>query len=484
MKIKKNSKSRSGPWRAVLIGFLLFAVGAGIFICRQQSLSKLSSKLHLEAPAQALSQTLGSALPSLELLPKLTRKMTILLMGVDSNGVDTDPFQNTRSDTMMLLSVDPTANKVAVISIPRDSRVHIPNHGTDKINAAHALGGAQLAMQTLSETFGIPVDHYVEVDTAGLKKLFEILGPVEVLVEREMHYVDHTARLTVDLQPGLQQLSPEQAEQYVRYRNDGKGDIGRIERQQWFIRQAARKLKEPQVVLKLPQLMYLAYECIRTDLPLQDALSIAAYAKDFPQEKILTATLPGDARYIGGGSYWVPDVQADQEVFGRLLGITPVPAQTCEFAHSALAPQNQFQTVALTQAVHNGRPLADGEVAKPLTVAIKYPAGCESLSAVLADQLTQGGFKIKYRFQIAAGDCQHEVITQQSLRVSEDVYKRIYHAVPDLQGFPVSLTLESRPTTDFTIIISPTSQLPSLLPRTEDKPVALGIGATGAVRQN
>jgi len=72
-------------------------------------------------------------------------------MGVDSNGLNTDPFLGTRSDTMMLVNIDPFENKVGVISIPRDSRVRIPNHGVDKINSAHAYGGAELSMQTVRE---------------------------------------------------------------------------------------------------------------------------------------------------------------------------------------------------------------------------------------------------------------------------------------------------------------------------------------------
>ena len=83
-------------------------------------------------------------------------------MGVDSNGRDTERFTGCRSDTMMIASLDPASGKASLVSLPRDSRVRIAeNHGVDKINAAHALGGPELAVKTVSEDFGVPIDHYV-----------------------------------------------------------------------------------------------------------------------------------------------------------------------------------------------------------------------------------------------------------------------------------------------------------------------------------
>ncbi len=431
-------------------------------------------------------------------------------MGVDSNGLKADPFLGTRSDTMMLVSIDPVLNKVGVVSIPRDSRVRVPNHGVDKINSAHAFGGPELAMQTVREAFGVPVDHYIAVDTGGLKKLFEILGPVEVLVEKEMHYVDHSAKLNVDLQPGLQQLSPAQAEEYVRFRHDARGDIGRIERQQWFVRQAAKKFKDPQIVLKLPELVCLGYQCIRTDLPMQDVLGIAAYAKDFPHEKVVTAMLPGDARYIGGGSYWIPDSLAGQVMFARILGCSVSEIQSLESAKNSTAnlagpgvsasaataggaiasaalntgvtplasstgghdsstnlnlpSSSSAQASTLSQDSRSSKRLAglDCDMSKPPSVTIKYPHGAEALSQAIADQLTQAGFKIKYRFQIADADCQHELLIEQSPRANDESSGKMCQSIPELQNFPRSLAIEARPSSDFTIIISSDSQMPSI----------------------
>ena len=465
-------------------------------------------------------------------------------MGVDSNGRDTDPFLGTRSDTMMLVGIDPITNHVGVISIPRDSRVRIPKHGVEKINSAHAFGGPELAMETVREAFGVPVDHYIEVDTGGLKKLFEILGPVEILVEKEMHYTDHSAKLHVDLKPGLQTLSAKQAEEYVRFRHDARGDIGRIERQQWFIRQAAKKFKEPAIVLKLPQLVCLGYDCIRTDLPIQDILSLAAYAKDFPHERVVTAMLPGEGQMIGGGSYWVPDALAGQAMFSRILGcstsgirdplqpsslstasdITPYSgyptngtgtdtssgyasgtgnayAATNSESTSGTGITTQYNTsgnaenpapgsAELTLAEDRLPPrLAPGlryDYSKPASVSIKYPKGSEKLVESIAENLTKSGFNVRYRWQIPEVECQHEMLVQQSLRANDEETAKIYKTIPEMEHYPVSVAIESRPASDFTIVVSPLSQLPSIFKLVEygPEPPPKGDGKTADSETN
>ncbi len=414
-----------------------------------QGIVKHSSKRMVSVPC----------LPQINLIPKLTEKKTILLMGVDSNGKDADRFQGTRSDTMMLVSIDPAQNKVGVVSIPRDSRVKISGHGIDKINSAHAMGGPELAIRTINEAFGVSVDHYIEVDTTGLKKLFEVLGPVEVVVEKEMHYVDHAAKLKVDLKPGLQTLNAEQAEQYVRFRHDARGDIGRIERQQWFVRQAAKKFQEPQIILKMPELVGLAYECVRTDIPLQDVLRIAAFAKDFPREKVVTAMLPGTGQTISGGSYWVPDPLASQAVLNRILGCCSSFSSQNEYT-----PENQspgYQDSIMPSAV--AAPGLTFDESKPLSVTIKYPPGGEMLAEQLSQHLTDAGIRVKYRWQIPLNECQHELICQQSVRADERATNRLAEAIPEFGAFPVSLAIETRPISDMSIILSPESRFLSII---------------------
>lgn len=466
-------KSTGRSWQTAAVACLSLTAVIGLFCvtCRHQA-AALLSKATLQ-PCQAVTKTepQGPTLPSIDLIPKPTQKMTVLLMGVDSNGRDTDPFLGTRSDTMMLVGIDPIENRVGVVSIPRDSRVRIPKHGVEKINSAHAIGGPELAMETVREAFGVPVDHYIEVDTGGLKRLFEILGPVEVLVEKEMHYTDHSAKLHVDLKPGLQTLSPVQAEEYVRFRHDARGDIGRIERQQWFIRQAGKKFKDPAIVLKLPQLVCLAYDCIRTDLPVQDILSLAAYAKDFPHERVVTAMLPGEGQMIGGGSYWVPDALAGQALFSRILGTPTSGIHDPSLAYASHEGVQEGEVPSASQITlpedSMPPPAAPGltyDYSKPPTVAIKYPKGSEKIAEAIAEQLNKSGFNVRYRWQTPDVECQHELLVQQSLRANDIETSRIYQTIPEIEKFPISLAIESRPVADFTLVVTATSSIPSIVP--------------------
>jgi LCP family protein required for cell wall assembly len=394
-------------------------------------------------PAEALTaagvQLFSPTSAPIQILPTLSQQMNVLVMGVDSNGPNTERFVNTRSDTMIVVSMDPAAHKVSVISIPRDSRVKISgNHGMDKINSAHAFGGPQLAMQTVTENFSVPIDHYVVVDTTALKELCQLLGPVSVLVEKEMHYKDAAGHLQIDLQPGLQVLQPEQVEQYVRFRHDAKGDIGRIERQQWFFRAAAHKRQDPQFLLRLPDLIRLAHDYVQTDLSLEDMAHIANFARDVKPQKIVTATLPGAAEMINGGSYWVPDVDGCRVVLNRILGLKN---------DAALVADDNGNAAKIT-----------GTTEKPLVVAIRYPKGAEPMAAALERRLTESGYNVRYKWLMPSADCQHEQIIQMSGRADDETTAKLRAQVPELTYWPVALQLDSKPLADLTVVISPDSQ--------------------------
>lgn len=410
---------------------------------------------------------------NLNVWPRLETRMNVLLMGVDSNGRGTQRFLKTRSDTMILVSVDPESKKVGVVSIPRDSRVRLADeHGIDKINSAHALGGPELAVKTVSEAFAVPIDHYVVIDTQGLKKLFEVLGPVEVLVEKRMHYRDRAAGLRISLEPGVQKLDATQAEEYVRFRHDPKGDIGRIERQQWFLRQVAKKLKEPQVVLKLPDLFKLANEYVVTDVPIDDMFKLAQFGKDIEPSSVETAMLPGKAVCIRGGSYWMPDPEGCAVVFNRLLGTPPAVAQIAantaiNASTTEVAGETEATEGATETAVYNNDTLSAQYASayaehKPTSVVIKYPRGLEEASRSYEAALNAAGYAVKYRTRGDASECAHEQIVQNSFRADAGLTAKLRNDLTELNGWPVVLAVESASPVDFTLVLSPTAKVPPM----------------------
>lgn len=387
-------------------------------------------------------------------VPTLTKRMNVLLMGVDSNGRGTQRFTGTRSDSMILVSLDPEGKKVGMISIPRDSRLKLAgDHGIDKINAAHAFGGPKLSVQTVEDNFNIAIDHYMVIDVQGLRKVFEALGPIEVVVEKRMHYNDWAGGLHVALEPGVHRLSPVQAEEYVRFRHDPRGDIGRTERQQWFLRALANKFKEPYVLLKLPELFKLANQYVVTDLSVEEMAKIATFGKDIKQNQIVSATLPGRATCIRGGSYWQPDFERSAIILNRLAGnpITPSQFTSGSIAATPLTAQSNSAYAATTPDA-----LAVNE---PSTFTIKYPRGFEKLARAFEKKLSASGYKTKYVLQ--SPDCQHEQIVQASYKADDILTQKLQENVPNLSSFPVVVNLTDHAPSDFVIVLTANSVAPA-----------------------
>lgn len=253
-------------------------------------------------------------------MPFLPRKQNILLLGVDSNGSNTDPWKGTRSDTMVLFNVDPKTRSVNAISIPRDSKVYLAgDFGIQKINAAHALGGIELTKRTVEEALGVKVDKYIVVSDDAVEKLVDALGGVPIYVEKRMNYDDYAGGLHVHLNKGLNILKGREAVGYLRFRHDGLGDIGRTQRQQWFLRGLLEKIQSPQSIPKIPEMLNITTTYVKTDLSLYEMSQYAALAKSFDISKIEVATLPGRPNKKGSTSYWILDPEKTQEVVNRLV---------------------------------------------------------------------------------------------------------------------------------------------------------------------
>lgn len=250
-------------------------------------------------------------------LPTLQKDMTIMLLGVDERKDDVG-----RSDTLMFLNL--SGDSVSLLSIPRDTRVYIERHGYEKINAAYAHGGKDLTRSTLEDFLGVDVDRYVKINSAEFVKLIDVIGGIDIFVEKQMDYEDpwdDNGGLYIHLDEGLQHLDGEDAIKFVRYR-DSEGDAGRVRRQQAFMKACADRLSDPSVILKLPQIFSVAKNAVETDLTSSEMLAIAGTLKSAEDtHHIKTGTVPGYWQYIGGVSYLVPDSLRLGEVMTQNLGI-------------------------------------------------------------------------------------------------------------------------------------------------------------------
>ena len=262
-----------------------------------------------------LKENFASKVKPETILPTFRKPTTIMLMGIDERKDDVG-----RSDTLMILNL--SRNEASLLTIPRDTLVYIERHGYQKINAAYAYGGAKLSRKTVEEFLGIDVDYYVTINKSRFAEVIDAMGGVDIYVERDMHYEDpwdDDGGLYIDFKQGIQHLDGQSAIEYVRFRDD-EGDVGRVRRQQAFMRACADKLSEPSMLIKLPELLGVAVKAIETDLNSGEMLEVAGSLKSAESAgKIKTGVVPGWLQYIDGVSYLIPDAERLGKVMRKNL---------------------------------------------------------------------------------------------------------------------------------------------------------------------
>ncbi len=249
-------------------------------------------------------------------------KTTIMIMGIDPREIEKDVG---RSDTLMIATIDPFIDKASLLSIPRDTRVYIPRHGYDKINAAYAYGSERLTKRTVEEFLGISIDHYILIDTRSFVKIIDAIGGIDIDVEKRMRYEDpwdDDGGLHINLYPGKQHMDGKTAITYVRYR-DEEGDIGRIERQQKFMKACMDKLTSPSIIIKIPALASEVMSAIKTDMSTTELMELAGTMVKAQKNGLITDMVPGKPMYIDEISYWIPNISAMRLTIAETLGIVP-----------------------------------------------------------------------------------------------------------------------------------------------------------------
>lgn len=232
----------------------------------------------------------------------------ILIVGQDS-------IKPLRSDTIILAFLNTDRNRIMLYSVPRDSRFYIPDRERyDKINHAYAFGGIKLLKKTLEEGLGISIPYFVEVDYQGFEKVIDLLGGVEIEVEKRMKYQDKAQNFSIDLVPGRQILDGKKALQYVRFRADKLGDIGRIERQQKFLQALLDKMEQLDNIVKAPEILESLRSALVTNLQTEELVKIALWYKGLKEKDIRFVMMPGEPAYIEGVSYWKPNFEEARRI--------------------------------------------------------------------------------------------------------------------------------------------------------------------------
>lgn len=246
---------------------------------------------------------------------RLSGRTNILIMGVDERTEDVG-----RSDTLAVLMIDPKLDKVTLLSIPRDTRVRIPGSGFDKINHAFAYGGHKLTQQTVEDLLGIKINYYALINFAGFKGIVDAVDGVDIYVDKDMYYEDPYDDLVIDIKKGVQHLNGEQAIHYVRYR-DEEGDIGRVRRQQVFMKALYDKASAPSNAKKLPALLRAVTSMVTSNLYTADTFSIAYTLKSSVEKGLSAITVPGTPAYIDDISYWLPNIKELRSSISNIQGV-------------------------------------------------------------------------------------------------------------------------------------------------------------------
>ena len=295
---QRKKKTNWLPIVLLVLAFIVAAVAGALFA---------SSSLFDEKPVAKKTEMMASG-----------DKTVVMLMGVDEREGDVG-----RSDTLMIATLDPKKKKAAILSIPRDTRVKIQGHGFDKINAAYAYGGYKLTQSTVENLLGVEMEHYVLINVNAFTKIIDAIGGVDINVEKRMYYEDpwdDNGGLVINLYPGQQHMDGKTAITYVRYR-DEEGDIGRIARQQKFMQAVMDKLTSPAIIPRIPAIISEVVDCIDTDLSVKQMIEFMSALKDAQSRGLQTEMLPGKPMYIGGISYWLPDLSKLRTTIANTLDV-------------------------------------------------------------------------------------------------------------------------------------------------------------------
>jgi LCP family protein required for cell wall assembly len=263
--------SRSWRDRFTVKRVILYVLGAIVFwLLLSLVLFMISTATQQSVPSDASSALASGG-------NMLTSTDTVLILGTDQRPAGThEPGANThdagsRSDTIMLWRIGGGTSRR--LSIPRDTLVQIPGHGTAKINGAYAYGGPALAIKTVEQFTGVPINHVIVVDLAAFPPFINAIGGVDVTTGRVCSEISGGAQnggWTLNLSPGTHHLDGTQALVYARTRenrcNRSDNDLTRVQHQQQILNAIKAKLLSPSAFFRLPWASWEAPKVLRTDM--------------------------------------------------------------------------------------------------------------------------------------------------------------------------------------------------------------------------
>jgi LCP family protein required for cell wall assembly len=269
-----NDVPRPGIWKKLLLGafLVIFATASATSVAAFHEVDRVVNTLRVNRDIQLGKSDIATVDPG--------QPQTILLLGSDKRpkgNPDGSAGSGARSDTIILARLDPKRKATALMSIPRDLKVQIPGHGTDKINAAYEDGGPALTLRTVKNLTGLPINHVVNVDFGGFERAINAIGCIYVDVDRR-YFNDSAEYAYINIEPGYQRLCGQKALQFARFRHEDT-DLVRGVRQQEVIRATKQQAGITGLINKRGRLERIFGKYTTSDAGLKNRSSIISLLK-------------------------------------------------------------------------------------------------------------------------------------------------------------------------------------------------------------
>jgi LCP family protein required for cell wall assembly len=235
--------------------------------------------------------------------------ISVLLMGIDNPAGQ----KRGRSDSLILLTINPHSESMHMMSIPRDTYTKIKGNGTtDKINAAYVIGGTEMTIRSVENLLDVPIDYFVKVNRKSLKEMVNAIGGVDVYNDLDFTYY------SVHYPKGPLHLDGERALKYTQMRSkDPRGDFGRQMRQRQVIEEIIQKGANISSITKFGEMMKIVENNVKTNLAFDDMWEIQSNYKD-ARKNIEEHKIEGKGKKINGTYYYIPDKEKLRAVSNEL----------------------------------------------------------------------------------------------------------------------------------------------------------------------
>jgi LCP family protein required for cell wall assembly len=344
------------------------------------------------------------------------KPQTILLIGSDKRAKsarDAELGSGNRSDTMILMRLDPERGAIALMSLPRDLKVHIPGYGIDKLNAAYAEGGTELTVETIKELTGLTINHVINVDFRGFREAVNAIDCVYADVDRR-YFNDNSGGdqyAKIDIQPGYQKLCGGRALQYVRYRHTDS-DIVRAARQQDFLRQAKAQVGFGRLIEREGKLVKIVSKYTRSDIEgRKQVLTLLKLALNSAGSPVQEIHFPAHV----GASYVTADADAVRKVTREFLGVK-----------SSKGPRGTPQQRDPSSSSGSSSRSTEKKKASSSSDLVDISAAAKQQALNIASHTR--GIKIYYPRRGVSGTAFSTVVPQRAYKICTDHHKKCYRS--------------------------------------------------------